>query len=62
MGNARFVRAFQALVGVRLRAVHAADPVPPVPPPLRYRHAQPAVLLRGPSLELRTELWARRFA
>jgi hypothetical protein len=46
VGNSRFIRAFKTLVGMRMRVVHGADPVPAIPPPLRYSHFQPAVFLR----------------
>lgn len=64
VGNSRFIRAFKTLVGMRIRVVHGSDPVPAVPPPLRYSHFQPAVFFRrnGRSLEWRPEGWNRRLA
>lgn len=59
VGNARFIQAFSALVGTRIRVVHGGDPVPSVPP-LRYRHVEPALFLKGTTLELHKSLWARR--
>jgi Lipase (class 3) len=62
VGNSRFIRAFKTLVGMRMRVVHGADPVPAVPPPLRYSHFQPTVFLRKNKLEWRPEGWHRRLA
>ena len=63
VGNSRFIRAFKTLVGMRMRVVHGADPVPAVPPPLRYSHFQPAVFLRrSGKLEWEPEGWHRRVA
>ena len=61
-GNSRFIRAFRTLVGMRIRVVHGADPIPTMPPPLRYSHFQPAVFLRKGNLELTPGGWYRTLA
>eukprot|EP00887_Chlorella_sp_A99_P002580 scaffold6.g2580.t1 len=57
VGNSKFVRAYQTLVGMRVRVVNGADPVPNLPPDwalprLRYRHVWPACHLHGSELVL----------
>ena len=38
VGNNKFKRAFHTLVGTSLRIINGADPVPFMPPSLRYHH------------------------
>ena len=54
VGNRKFIRAFQSLVGTRIRAVMAGDPIPALPPAwlARYHHSQPLLLLRTTDFEL----------
>lgn len=61
-GNSRFIKSFRTLVGMRIRVVHGSDPIPSMPPPLRYSHFQPAVFLRRGKLELSQGGWYRTLA
>ncbi|KAK9842880.1 hypothetical protein WJX74_003838 [Apatococcus lobatus] len=57
VGNNKFKRAFHTLVGTSLRIIHGADPVPFMPPSLRYHHVGGTVHVSKAGMMFKSRAW-----